>query len=349
MKRKNLINLLICAAAFIFMAVYILFVDGIDNLLTSIAKIKVGFLILAVVLMLVYWMMEAWGLHAALKALHPRQKFRKTLLVTMLGQYYNCITPSASGGQPMQAFYLTQFGTPLSDSMTALLSKFIVYQFVLIVYTGAVLLIRFKKFTGQFAPLMMMVIIGFIVNAVVIALLLMLAFFKTPVKKASLWGVKALGKLHIIKAENIENKRDEISDIIEKYHSNFFFILTKPLLLLKMIIYTIVQLTAYFSVSYIIYLGFGLSETDYFTILSCQAFVMLVSAVVPLPGAVGAAEGSYSLFFKDIFTGGGHSFVGISVFIWRFLTFYLPIIMGLVISPFLGKLTKNVPAADNTA
>ncbi len=232
------------------MAVYILFVDGVDNLLTSIAKIKVGFLILAVALMLVYWLMEAWGLHAALKALHPRQKFRKTLLVTMLGQYYNCITPSASGGQPMQAFYLTQFGTPLSDGMTALLSKFIVYQFVLIVYTGAVLLIRFKKFTGQFAPLMMMVILGFIINAVVIALLLMLAFFKTPVKKAALWGVKLLGKLHIIKSENIDAKRGEISDIIEKYHSNFCFIRTKPLLLLKMILHRCTAYRVLFGILY---------------------------------------------------------------------------------------------------
>lgn len=348
MKKKNIINLLICAAAFVFMAVYILFVDGVDNLLTSIAKMKVGFLLLAVGLMLVYWFMEAWGLHVALKTLHPRQKFRKTLVVTVLGQYYNCITPSASGGQPMQAFYLTQFGTPLSDGMTALLSKFIVYQFVLIVYTGAVLLIRFKTFTGQFAPLMMMVIFGFIINAVVIVLLLMLAFFKAPVKKVAVWGVRLLGKMRIIKADKLDAKIGEISEIIEKYHSNFCFIRTKPLLILKMILYTFVQLTAYFSVSYIIYLGFGLSETDYFTVLSCQAFVMLVSAVVPLPGAVGAAEGSYSLFFKDIFTGGGHSFVGISVFIWRFLTFYLPIIMGLVISPFLGKMTKSVPAADNT-
>ncbi|MDE7193365.1 MAG: flippase-like domain-containing protein [Oscillospiraceae bacterium] len=332
------------------MAVYILFVDGVDNLLTSIAKMKVGFLLLAVGLMVVYWLMEAWGLHAALKTLHPRQKFRKTLVVTVLGQYYNCITPSASGGQPMQAFYLTQFGTPLSDGMTALLSKFIVYQFVLIVYTGAVLLIRFKAFTGRFAPLMMMVIFGFVINAVVIVLLLMLAFFKAPVKKVAVWGVKLLGKLRLIKADKLDAKTEEISVIIEKYHSNFCFIRTKPLLIFKMILYTFVQLTAYFSVSYIIYLGFGLSETDYFTVLSCQAFVMLVSAVVPLPGAVGAAEGSYSLFFKDIFAGGGHSFVGISVFIWRFLTFYLPIIMGLVISPFLGKMTKkSAPAADNTA
>ena len=330
------------------MVVYILFVDGVDNLITSIAKMKAGFLLLAVGLMMVYWLMEAWGLHAALKILHPRQKFRKTLIVTMLGQYYNCITPSASGGQPMQAFYLTRFGTPLSDGMTALLSKFIVYQFVLIVYTGAVLLIRFGTFSVRFAPLMVMVMIGFIINAAVIALLLMLAFFKAPVRKAALWGVKLLGKLRLIKAENIDKKSAEISEIIEKYHSNFCFIRKKPILILKMMLYTAVQLTAYFSISYIIYLGFGLRDTDYFTVLSCQAFVLLVSAVVPLPGAVGAAEGSYSMFFNDIFTGGGHSFVGISVFIWRFLTFYLPIIMGLVISPFLGKMTQNKPAsADN--
>lgn len=341
-KKLKKFNLIICGIAFLFMVFYILFVDGVDNLAASISKIKVGFLFIAVFLILMYWFLEAVCLHSALKILHPEQSFCKTLIVAMLGQYYNCITPSSTGGQPMQAFYLTKFGTPLSHGMTALLSKFIVYQFVLIAYTGTVLLMRFKPFSRQFAPLMALVMLGFIINAVVIIMLLMLAFFKAPVKKAALWGVRLLGKIHILKTqEAIDNKSEQVSDIIEQYHNNFCFIRTKPLLIVKMVIFTILQLTAYFSVSYIIYLGFGLSGSDYFTILSCQAFVLMISAFMPLPGALGAAEGSYSLFFSDIFKNDESSFVGLSTFIWRFLTFYLPIIIGLVVSLLMGNAIKK--------
>ena len=118
--------------------------------------------------------------------------------------------------------------------------------------------------------------------------------------------------------------------------------------LIRLIIYNIIQLTAYFSISFIIYIGFGLSGTDYFTIISCQAFVLMISAFMPLPGALGAAEGSYTLFFSKIFVDGeGNKFVGISTFIWRFLTFYLPIIVGLVLSLFVGKF-MNVSVPDKS-
>ena len=74
----------------------------------------------------------------------------------------------------------------------------------------------------------------------------------------------------------------------------------------------------------------------------------MISAFMPLPGALGAAEGSYTLFFSKIFVDGeGNKFVGISTFIWRFLTFYLPIIVGLVLSLFVGKF-MNVSVPDKS-
>ena len=67
-----------------------------------------------------------------------------------------------------------------------------------------------------------------------------------------------------------------------------------------------------------------------------------------MPGALGAAEGSYTLFFSNIFIGSdGTKYVGISTFIWRFLTFYLPIIAGLILSTFVGKF-MNVEAPDKS-
>lgn len=338
-KKSNKLSLIICAVAFVFMIVYVCFVDGLDNILNSIGNMSVGFFLLAILLMVVYWLLEAMGLHSALSTIHPKQKFHQTLVVAILGQYFNCITPSSSGGQPMQAYYFTKFGTPLSSAMTALLSKFIVYQFVLTVYSAIILAMRFNNFAGEYAPLMALVVFGFIINTIVIILLLMLAFFKTPVKKMAFFAIRLLGKIHILKTkDDVERKISEVGKIIDDYHDNFCFIKTKPLLLLRMVLYTALQLTAYFSISYVIYLGFGLSGTDYFTIISCQAFVLMISAFMPLPGALGAAEGSYSLFFSNIFKNGNHSFVGISTFIWRFLTFYFPIIVGLILSIFLGKI-----------
>lgn len=334
-KNSNKLNLIICGIAFVVMVLYIVFVDGVDNLLNSIQQFNVGFLLIAALFMIAYWLLEAVGLHTALKTIHPGQKFWKTLVVAMLGQYFNCITPSSSGGQPMQVYYFSKFGTPVSHSMTALLSKFIVYQFVLTVYSAVVLILRFNQFAAEFAPLMALVVFGFIINTVVIVLLLMVAFTKKPVKKLAFWSIRLLGKIKIIKTpRSVDEKIEQVDKIIDEYHDNFCFIKSKPWLIVRMVIYTILQLTIYFAISYVIYLGFGLSGTDLFTIISCQAFVLMISAFMPLPGAMGAAEGSYAAFFGKIFG----KFTSFSTFIWRFLTFYFPIIVGLILSLFVGKM-----------
>lgn len=151
--------------------------------------------------------------------------------------------------------------------------------------------------------------------------------------------MRVLGKLHIVK--DVEAKLKFIDDEMDMYYKNFQFIKKRPLLIIKLCIFTLIQLLVYFSISYVIYSAFGLSGTDYVTIISCQAFVLMISAFVPLPGALGAAEGSYVLFFKNIFGG----FVHLSTVIWRFLTFYLAIIAGMSVSLFINRknnFTDNV-------
>ena len=102
MKKKKKgwkLNLIVCAIAFIVMIVYLVFVDSIDNVVAALTKVNKGALILCVVFMIGYWVNEAATVHVILKSMHPKMKFWDTWLVTIIGQYFNCITPSASGGQ----------------------------------------------------------------------------------------------------------------------------------------------------------------------------------------------------------------------------------------------------------
>ncbi len=331
-KKSNKINLIICGVAFVIMLV-VLFSEGIDNIINALMNLNPLFLITAIACMVVYWLGEALGLHFAAKSLAPGTKFKDTFVVTMIGQYFNCITPFASGGQPMQIYTFMKRGMPLGSAMTALLSRFIVYQFTLTLYSLVFLIFRLSMFTdGDLQPLTFLVIVGFIINTFVIVLLFMLAFFKTATTKLAHGVVRLLGKIHIIK--DVDDKLEYIDKELATYYENFLFIKSKPLMILKMFIATVVQLFVYFSITYVIYIGFGMTETDFLTIISCQAFVLMISAFVPLPGAMGAAEGSYAAFFKGIF---GNYYTGVSTFIWRFLTFYLPILVGIIINLRLAK------------
>ena len=109
-------------------------------------------------------------------------------------------------------------------------------------------------------------------------------------------------------------------------------------MLVKVSLLTFVQLTVYFSMSWVIFAGFGLDLESlgmdpvegYFTVISCQAFVYLIASFVPLPGAIGASEASYITFFNYVYH--DPSIVALSTFIWRGFTFYLPIVVGMALT-----------------
>lgn len=341
--RSKRINLIICGIAFIIMICFLFFVDDPKEIWSAICSANPLYMLLTVVCMLIYWFLEAVILHSVAREVHPKQKFKNSLSISMIGQYFNCITPFASGGQPIQAYYLMKFGVPLGSALTALLSKFIVYQAMLTVYSAIILIFKLQYVLDTNPLMMPLVIIGFIVNTAVIAGLLMLAFFRKPTVKIAHFAIRLLGKIHIIK--DVDAKLKFVDDEMEMYYKNFQFLKKRPLLIIKMCLYTIVQLTVYFSISFVIYLAFGLKGTDYITIISCQAFILMISAFVPLPGALGAAEGSYVLFFKGIFG----DYVNLSTVIWRFLTFYMAIIVGMIFSILVNKKGSFAPSEENVS
>lgn len=329
--KSKRINLIICGIAFVVMIGFLFFVDDPKEIWNALCSSNPLFMLLTILCMLVYWFLEAVILHSVVREVHPKQKFKNSLSVSMIGQYFNCVTPFASGGQPIQAYYLVKFGVPLGSALTALLSKFIAYQAMLTVCSAVILIFKLHYVIDTNPLMMPLVVLGFIINTAVIAGLLMLAFFRKPTEKIAHFAIRLLGKIRIIK--DVDAKLKFMDNEMDMYYKNFQFIKKRPLLIFKMCFYTTVQLIIYFSISFIIYLAFGLKGADYLTVISCQAFILMISAFVPLPGALGAAEGSYVLFFKSIFG----SYVHLSTVLWRFLTFYMAIIVGMTFSVLVNK------------
>lgn len=327
------VNIVLCAMAFAVLFGYLFIAGEGEETIGAIASFNWWFLVLTLIGIVLYWFFEAACMQIVSNYLYPGFSFIKTCIVTVIGQYFNCITPLSSGGQPMQAYYYKRFGMPLSDAMTMLLLRFIVYQFTMTIYAVIVLVLRFRYFTEALRPLMYLVAIGFIGGLFLMSMLLALAFAKSTVTKSVLWFITVLANFNVIKDR--EAARAEAQQQLNDAYHGIRVLLKEPALLLKVSGVTFVQLTVYFSLSYVIFAGFDLEANDYFTVLSCQAFIYLIASFVPLPGAVGAAEGSYILFFNAVY--GAPSVVALSTFIWRLFTFYLPIMLGMVLTLMVNK------------
>ena len=322
------LNIALCALAFIVLFGYLFIAGEGEQTLNAFTSFNYAFLLIALVGIVLYWVLESACMQLICNDMFAGFSFIKTNIVTVIGQYFNCITPLSSGGQPMQAYYYSRFGLPLEYSMPMLLCRFIVYQLTMTVYAIIVLVLRFNYFTQDLRAIMYLVAIGFFGGFVLMAMLFSLAFAKNSIIRITTWAIKLLGRIGILKTP--EKTLANATKSLEESYEGIRFLLKKPKLLIKVSLVTFVQLTVYFSLSWVIFAGFGLEANDYFTVVSCQAFVYLIASFVPLPGAVGAAEGSYIVFFNYVY--GDASIVALSTFIWRLYTFYLPIVLGMILT-----------------
>jgi len=103
MKRK-IFNFFIIFLSALILIFFVLSTQGISGLLAQLSGLLYLWLGLAFGCMIFYWALEVLILHCITKLLYQKQSWFNSLKVTMIGQFFNSITPFASGGQPVQLY-----------------------------------------------------------------------------------------------------------------------------------------------------------------------------------------------------------------------------------------------------
>lgn len=305
-------------------------------------KIMLGmrplWILAALGLMVVYWVFESLGLHLAVSRFVPTQNPGDTFCATMIGQFFNCITPFSSGGQPMQAWYLVKKGVSLSFASCSLLIKFIVYQFVLTIYSALTLLLCFKSFAGRISSIGWLIFVGFGVNLLVITGLLCLGFLRRPTEKVLYGSVSLLKKVKLISEQAASKAKERIQKELMEFYEGFAQIRQDIGGILAMSALTAVQLTAFFLIPLCIFYAFGLGKADVLLMICAGAFVLNFTSFIPLPGAAAGAEIGFHTIFSIFFP---THILSVAILFWRLLTFYLPICVGGCFTATAGVWRKN--------
>ncbi|MCI8553585.1 MAG: flippase-like domain-containing protein [Clostridiales bacterium] len=323
MKFKKL-NMILILLSLLALFVYMGCVDGFDKIWAAVCAANPFWIAGAVLLMVAYWLLEAVILHLVVLKFSRRQRFFRTLHTSMIGQFFNCITPSASGGQPMQAVHMVKSGVPLGHATCALLIKFMVYQTTLTLYSLVILLIKYQEFSSQIHGFGFLILIGFFISAAVMAGLVCICFFRRFTRWAAEGVVSLLHRLHLVRDK--QARLDYIERELCQFHDSFHVIRQNIGMIVGMTALSAVQLTVFYLIPYCIYLSFGLGGAPVSTVLSAQSFVSLMSSFVPLPGAMGGAEFSFHVLFDTLMP---EQVLSTAILFWRLITFYLPILTGL--------------------
>ena len=88
---------------------------------------------------------------------------------------------------------------------------------------------------------------------------------------------------------------------------------------------SLVQLTLFFLIPITIGLGFQLTFSSLLNVIGASAFVSMVTAFIPLPGAAIGAEGSFYMVFRIFYPA---NIIITALLLWRIITYYLPIAIG---------------------
>ena len=173
--------------------------------------------------------------------------------------------------------------------------------------------------------LIYLLILGIILNSSALMLLIIAIFSK----KLSEGLIKFVVKiLKFFRIRNIEKKQEKLEKELESYQTSAKYIKEHKILMLKTVLTTVIQMIAYYSVPYWIYLAFGLTEHNIFEILTLQAVLYATVSGIPSPGAVGVSEGGFLGIFRNAFP---ETIISSAMLLTRGANFYLFIIISAII------------------
>jgi len=311
-------------ALFILIACTYLYTSGqYINVYHALKSMNKWWLLSAMSLILVYWLIETKILHLLINELYKKKRFKDALKVSMIGQFFSGITPFATGGQPAQLVLLSKLKVPVGMGSSMLMSKFVIYQGILVLYAAILLIFKANLFLTNVNNLFSLVFVGFGVNLVVITALVFISVSKNTNKKVSNKIIMILYKIKLIK--NIDVVQLKIAKNIEEFHQQVDILSGHKLLVFKMILLTFFQLTCYFLVPYCLYRGFGLTGVSIVDIIAATAFVLMVTSFIPMPGGSGGAEGGFYIIFGMFFIG---KYIVPAILVWRIITYYMWMVIG---------------------
>ena len=295
------------------------------------------YLVVGLILMLVYIVLEGVNFRIIGHSLGHSLSFIKSFCYACIDLYFCGITPSATGGQPVLAYYMTKDGIPISKSSIMILLYTVRYKTVLLLLGIIVSVVHFD-FVLQSNLTVVLFTVGIIINIIVIAVCLMCMYSRKVVETIVIKTIEFLGKVHIIKEP--ETKKEVFYSLLADYHQSAEFVKENPRVLARMFVVTLIQRLAYFAVGYCVYKSFGRTGYGLQDIIALQVVISITVDSLPLPGAVGVSEGMFLLLYTKVY---GATIIAPAMLLTRGINFYMMLLLtGIMTMGF--HFFKNRPA-----
>lgn len=315
------------------------------ELLNSIRESNKAYLLVGVLAMVLYFVLEACMLRGIIRKVapeHQKDALPTAIKTTLIGQYYNQITPLSSGGQPMQLMVLKKAQIPVSQGTVILLSKFLYFQIGVTLYAAGLTLCHISSLRGTLNHALYFVLLGLLLNVSGLSFLILMAFRPQTLKSLLFKICQGLFALKILK--NREKAQLKINSFLAEYKRGMTLLKNDLKHSLYMFVLTFIQLTLFFSITWWVYKALGLTGASIIQIITLQALLYMTVCFIPLPGSMGASEAGFILILGSVFTG---HLAYVALLLWRGISYYFSLLFcGLytLFTSFWGVLGPKITA-----
>lgn len=297
---------------------YIILKDNsLSQIASAVSDVELPYIFLGIGAMAIFLSCEALNIMRCLKLFGYEVSPLSAMKYAAVGFFFSSVTPSASGGQPMQVYYMYKDHIEVSHSTLALLFELLSFETVTVTLSIIGFLYQRNTISASMGNLKYLLLIGVGLNLIVMLLLIMAIFSRNAIKKAAKAVTRLVGFFSKTKADVLE---ELFTEQITEYQQSARYFKENKMIFAKTLTTTLVQILAMYSVPFLVYKGFGLGDFNVLEVIALQAVLYVAVSALPLPGALGVSESAFMILFRTMFPAG---ILSSAMVLSRGISFYL--------------------------
>lgn len=325
--KKTVFNLLFLVLVFGLTLYYVFHGEDMHALAAYIRQSNVWYWVAGIILVVLFILGESVIIYYMMRSLGEPVILKHCFLYSFVGFFFSAITPSATGGQPAQLYFMKRDKLSLSISTLVLMVVTITYKAVLVVIGLLVVIVRPHMIMTYLSPVIGWCYLGVALNVFCVAFMMLLVFHPTMAENILVTLVQAFCKItHSGKREKWLQK---ISGAMERYRMAADYFRKNKKVIVNVFLITFVQRTIWFFITYLVCLSFSLRSVEPITITTLQGMISVSVDMLPLPGGMGMSETLFLSIFRPVC---GEKLVLPVMVVSRGISYYTQLILSAIMT-----------------
>jgi len=337
MQKKKIKTYLVFVIALFIFVLYFTLKDNYLAIINTLFKVNLIYLIIGILFTFISKYLVGLTLYYLSKKENKNTKLKKMLHIAFIYPFFAGITPGSLGGESFEIFYLKETGLSYGKSSNITIQKYILYEISLIIVNlAAVFLNLFTNIVPSTGLVNFAITINFVVNIAMLSFFFLLTYNKKFNHFIMNHGLSFMNKIKVIK--DIEQTQKKLDRYLDNFDEGVDKLREDKILFIKLVGISILSLVFFILAAVPIARSLKINNISILNLFILVTYAKMISLLIVTPGNSGAAEYSFIYLFTELLL---EEDIMAYMLIWRFVTYYIPLIAGGILAITWGRENNN--------